>query len=280
MTRFEVRDDGGLYAAVTLPNLIVGTVGGGTQPAEPARLSRHPGPGGSRPCPRVRRSRRGARAGRRAVDHRRARRRTLHARASAPGPRRRRRRRPHEALDRLSARAVPARRPRPLVAAFSASAVSLLLARARPRRRCPSAAALLVAFVDVAAVLPAASHRRRVQGLRRRRPLRPYRPVPRGLVTLRELAWVGVGAAVVQLALALWLDAVAGLAARVTWLYLALMTREFFARALAEAHPSSTCVAHADPAAGRSLRDRVRLAGRGPACSRHPACSGSSSSAT
>lgn len=30
MTRFEVRPDGSLYAAVTLPNLIVGTVGGGT----------------------------------------------------------------------------------------------------------------------------------------------------------------------------------------------------------------------------------------------------------
>jgi hydroxymethylglutaryl-CoA reductase (NADPH) len=30
VTRFEARDDGGLYAAVTLPNLIVGTVGGGT----------------------------------------------------------------------------------------------------------------------------------------------------------------------------------------------------------------------------------------------------------
>ena len=30
VTRFEPRDDGGLYAAVTLPNVIVGTVGGGT----------------------------------------------------------------------------------------------------------------------------------------------------------------------------------------------------------------------------------------------------------
>ena len=30
VTRFEVRDDGALYAAVTLPNLMVGTVGGGT----------------------------------------------------------------------------------------------------------------------------------------------------------------------------------------------------------------------------------------------------------
>jgi hydroxymethylglutaryl-CoA reductase (NADPH) len=30
ITRFELRDDGGLYASVTLPNLVVGTVGGGT----------------------------------------------------------------------------------------------------------------------------------------------------------------------------------------------------------------------------------------------------------
>jgi hydroxymethylglutaryl-CoA reductase (NADPH) len=30
ITRFELAEDGGLYAAVTLPNIIVGTVGGGT----------------------------------------------------------------------------------------------------------------------------------------------------------------------------------------------------------------------------------------------------------
>lgn len=30
VTRFELLEEGGLYAAVTLPNLIVGTVGGGT----------------------------------------------------------------------------------------------------------------------------------------------------------------------------------------------------------------------------------------------------------
>jgi hydroxymethylglutaryl-CoA reductase (NADPH) len=30
ITRFEPAEDGGLYAAVTLPNLIVGTIGGGT----------------------------------------------------------------------------------------------------------------------------------------------------------------------------------------------------------------------------------------------------------
>lgn len=30
VTRFEVTEGGGLYAAVTLPNLIVGSIGGGT----------------------------------------------------------------------------------------------------------------------------------------------------------------------------------------------------------------------------------------------------------
>jgi hydroxymethylglutaryl-CoA reductase (NADPH) len=39
ITRFEARRDGSLYAAVTLPNLIVGTVGGGTElPSQAACL--------------------------------------------------------------------------------------------------------------------------------------------------------------------------------------------------------------------------------------------------
>jgi hydroxymethylglutaryl-CoA reductase (NADPH) len=40
VTRFEIADDGSLYASVTLPNLIVGTVGGGTGlPSQRACLS-------------------------------------------------------------------------------------------------------------------------------------------------------------------------------------------------------------------------------------------------
>src|SRR5260370_41600931 len=39
VTRFERTEDGSLYATVTLPNLIVGTVGGGTAlPSQPACL--------------------------------------------------------------------------------------------------------------------------------------------------------------------------------------------------------------------------------------------------
>src|SRR5262245_33134893 len=60
---------------------------------------------------------------------------------------------------------------------------------------------------------------------------RPYRPVPRGLVTLRELAWVGVGTAVLQLALALWLSPSLALLLAGVWVYLVLMSKEFFAAA-------------------------------------------------
>jgi hydroxymethylglutaryl-CoA reductase (NADPH) len=39
VTRFELMEDGGLYAAVTLPNLMIGTVGGGTNlPSQSACL--------------------------------------------------------------------------------------------------------------------------------------------------------------------------------------------------------------------------------------------------
>ena len=57
---------------------------------------------------------------------------------------------------------------------------------------------------------------------------RPYRPVPRGLVTLRELGGVFVLVGALQLALALWLDARLLILLLVTWTYLALMSKEFF----------------------------------------------------
>ena len=57
---------------------------------------------------------------------------------------------------------------------------------------------------------------------------RPYRPVPRGLVTLRELGGLFVIVGVLQLALALWLDARLLVLLFVTWSYLALMSKEFF----------------------------------------------------
>lgn len=60
---------------------------------------------------------------------------------------------------------------------------------------------------------------------------RPYRPVPRGLVALRELAVVFVLGCLIQLALALWLHPGLILLLTITWTYLALMSKEFFVRA-------------------------------------------------
>ena len=73
---------------------------------------------------------------------------------------------------------------------------------------------------------------------------RPYRPVPRGLVTLRELAWIGMAAAVVQLVLALWLERSLVLLLLVAWSYLALMSREFFAPEWLKARPRAYLTSH------------------------------------
>ncbi len=59
---------------------------------------------------------------------------------------------------------------------------------------------------------------------------RPYRPVPRGLVTLRGLAVLFVIGAAVQLALGLWLGWRLVLLLLGVWVYLALMSKEFYVR--------------------------------------------------
>jgi 4-hydroxybenzoate polyprenyltransferase len=66
---------------------------------------------------------------------------------------------------------------------------------------------------------------------------RPYRAVPRGLVSLRELGVVFVGGAAVQLSLALYLHPPLVEVLLIAWLYLALMSREFFAREWLKARP-------------------------------------------
>lgn len=66
---------------------------------------------------------------------------------------------------------------------------------------------------------------------------RPYRPVPRGLVSLRELGVVFVLAAMAQLALALLFSPPLVIILVVAWAYLALMSVEFFARDWLKARP-------------------------------------------
>ena len=73
---------------------------------------------------------------------------------------------------------------------------------------------------------------------------RPYRPVPRGLIKLRELAWVWAGCMVIQLGLSLWLAPRPVMLLAATWIYLGVMTKEFFARRWLKARPVVYMVSH------------------------------------
>jgi 4-hydroxybenzoate polyprenyltransferase len=66
---------------------------------------------------------------------------------------------------------------------------------------------------------------------------RAYRPVPRGLISLRQLGVLGVLLAGAQLALGLWLHPPLLAVLIGTWIYLALMSHEFFARDWLKARP-------------------------------------------
>ena len=73
---------------------------------------------------------------------------------------------------------------------------------------------------------------------------RPYRPVPRGLVTLRELALVGVAGGIVQLGIALAVSPRLVPILLGVWFYFALMSREFFVGKWLRAHPPAYIASH------------------------------------
>lgn len=66
---------------------------------------------------------------------------------------------------------------------------------------------------------------------------RPERAVPRGLVTLRELGWVFVFAGLIQVSAVLFYQLSLICLLLVVWIYLALMSQEFFIRDWLKAHP-------------------------------------------
>lgn len=65
----------------------------------------------------------------------------------------------------------------------------------------------------------------------------PYRAVPRGLVTLRELGFVFLIGAFIQLGIALWLYPPLVGILLIAWAYLGLMSREFFVREWIKSRP-------------------------------------------
>ena len=73
---------------------------------------------------------------------------------------------------------------------------------------------------------------------------RPYRPVPRGLVSLRELGVLGIGAVAAQLALALALSPRLVPLLVGVWGYFVLMSAEFFASERLRTRPLLYLVSH------------------------------------
>jgi 4-hydroxybenzoate polyprenyltransferase len=73
---------------------------------------------------------------------------------------------------------------------------------------------------------------------------RPYRPVPRGLVALHELAYLALAAGGVQIALTVWLRLSLLWFLGAIWLYMALMRWEFFVHDWLRAHPIPYLLSH------------------------------------
>lgn len=124
----------------------------------------------------------------------------------------------------------------PLIAAFSASAVSFsaLLRGGEPR---PAALSFVVAFLVSLGSFLLLRIADEFKDAEEDARFRAYRPVPRGLVKLSELAILGAAVAVLQFALAVPIGwPLVGLLG-ITWGYFALMSKEFFARAWLKSRP-------------------------------------------
>jgi 4-hydroxybenzoate polyprenyltransferase len=131
----------------------------------------------------------------------------------------------------------------PVIAAFSLSAVSYS-ALLRGANRMPGWKPCLVAFASSFLFFLQLRLADEFKDFEEDSRYRPYRAVPRGLVSLRDLAKVWMGCIVIQLALALWLAPRLIVLLLVTWTYLALMSKEFFARRWLKARPVTYMVTH------------------------------------
>jgi 4-hydroxybenzoate polyprenyltransferase len=131
----------------------------------------------------------------------------------------------------------------PLIAAFSLSAVSLS-SLLRGQAELPSVKTALVAFVTAFLFFLQLRLADEFKDFEEDSKYRPYRPVPRGLVTLRELGVLWAITAVIQLLLALWLQPSLVLLLGGVCVYLALMSKEFFIGGWLKVHPIPYLISH------------------------------------
>ena len=131
----------------------------------------------------------------------------------------------------------------PLIAAFSFCTLSFSML-ARGVVALPSLKAVVVAFATALIFFLQMRIADEFKDADEDACYRPYRPVPRGLISLRELGVVAVMGGAIQALLALWLSPALLPFLLVTWAYLGLMCREFFVRDWLKAHPATYMWSH------------------------------------
>ncbi len=128
-----------------------------------------------------------------------------------------------------------------LIAAFGASAVCLsALLRGAAPTLLAIVVAVLVLFGFFFQLRVADEHKDNEDDTK----YRPERPVPRGLVTLKELRGAAVVVALVQIGLTVLLDWTLIVLLLAVWGWLAVMTKEFFAPKWLKARPLVYMVSH------------------------------------
>jgi 4-hydroxybenzoate polyprenyltransferase len=130
-----------------------------------------------------------------------------------------------------------------LIAAFSFSAVSFSQL-GRGVVTWPGPATLLVAFSVAFLFFLQLRIADEFKDFAEDQRYRPYRPVPRGLVSLAELGRLAAVSAGLQLVLAWWLAPALLWLLLLAWLYLALMSKEFFVSDWLKARPLTYLWSH------------------------------------
>ena len=136
----------------------------------------------------------------------------------------------------------------PLVAAFAGGIVCASAALRSAASGGPTVPPGWSVFVVAVTVALGAFFQLRVadewKDAERDRQYQPERPVPRGLVTLRELTAAALAVGAVQMAAVVWLDPRLAVALLVLWAWIGLMTAEFFVPRWLESRPLATLAAH------------------------------------
>jgi hypothetical protein len=131
----------------------------------------------------------------------------------------------------------------PVVAVFTSSIV-VYVAATRAQSDRPSLIAVAVAFAVVLLVFLQLRVLDEFKDYQQDMRFRPYRPVPRGIVTLRDLGWLGGVAAFAQVAASALIGTRALAALAVVWAYAGLMAAEFFIPAWLRAHALAYMASH------------------------------------